>query len=227
MFSLYLNRHCQQRFWSQFPVPQVCLEGQDRALHHGTAQLQAADVRSLFMGVMAAGLHIIRRAAKHHPVDDGPDLFSVHRSRCNRRRKQGPAESTTVLPGLIGTRASALLAPVGFNWQISVALIPGMAARGSGRRALATVYAISAGHPARPGWQTANCRGNVARHSSVAAAWYGVSRHNAPRRLVVVRRENQQLEKWPVLIVCLHAGLSLRRVIRRSNRQITATYLGG
>ena len=41
-----------------------------------------------------------------------------------------------------------LLAPVGFNWQISVALIPGMAAREVAVASLGTVYAIEGGKEA-------------------------------------------------------------------------------
>src|SRR5262249_39646612 len=41
-----------------------------------------------------------------------------------------------------------LLSPVGFNWQISVALIPGMAAREVAVAALGTVYAIEGGKEA-------------------------------------------------------------------------------
>src|SRR5262249_12379144 len=40
------------------------------------------------------------------------------------------------------------LAPVGFNWQISVALVPGMAAREVAVAALGTVYAIEGGKEA-------------------------------------------------------------------------------
>jgi ferrous iron transport protein B len=43
---------------------------------------------------------------------------------------------------MIGHLIGPLLAPIGFNWQISVALIPGMAAREVAVSALGTVYAI-------------------------------------------------------------------------------------
>src|SRR3981081_3127351 len=49
------------------------------------------------------------------------------------------------LAAMIGHALEPVLAPVGFNWQINVALIPGMAARGGGGRALGTVYAIEGG----------------------------------------------------------------------------------
>ncbi|MFI4971407.1 MAG: ferrous iron transporter B [Hyphomicrobiales bacterium] len=49
------------------------------------------------------------------------------------------------LASIIGRWIEPILAPVGFNWQISVALIPGMAAREVAVASLGTVYAIEGG----------------------------------------------------------------------------------
>lgn len=46
--------------------------------------------------------------------------------------------------GRIGAALAVVFAPIGFNWQISVALVPGMAAREVAVSALGTVYAIAA-----------------------------------------------------------------------------------
>ncbi|MBB1471632.1 ferrous iron transport protein B [Luteimonas sp. MC1782] len=46
--------------------------------------------------------------------------------------------------GRIGHALAAVFAPIGFNWQICIALIPGLAAREVAVSALATVYALSA-----------------------------------------------------------------------------------
>ena len=46
--------------------------------------------------------------------------------------------------GRIGHAMTALFAPIGFNWQICIALIPGLAAREVAVSSLATVYALSA-----------------------------------------------------------------------------------
>ncbi|MDO9452676.1 MAG: ferrous iron transporter B [Stagnimonas sp.] len=46
--------------------------------------------------------------------------------------------------GRIGHLMQPLFAPIGFNWQICIALIPGLAAREVAVSALATVYALSA-----------------------------------------------------------------------------------
>ena len=47
------------------------------------------------------------------------------------------------LAGQLGRAMAPLFEPIGFNWQISVALVPGMAAREVAVSALATVYALS------------------------------------------------------------------------------------
>ena len=49
--------------------------------------------------------------------------------------------------GMLGQVLAVLLAPIGFNWQISIALITGMAAREVAISALGTVYALSATGP--------------------------------------------------------------------------------
>jgi ferrous iron transport protein B len=46
--------------------------------------------------------------------------------------------------GMIGRALEVVFAPIGFNWQISIALVPGMAAREVAVGALGTVYALSA-----------------------------------------------------------------------------------
>ena len=61
-----------------------------------------------------------------------------------------PPEGATLPPidyslaGRIGHWMTAVFAPIGFNWQICVALIPGLAAREVAVSSLATVYALSA-----------------------------------------------------------------------------------
>ena len=52
--------------------------------------------------------------------------------------------SSTASPAYIGRGLEYLFAPIGFNWQISLALVPGLAAREVAVGALGTVYALSA-----------------------------------------------------------------------------------
>lgn len=61
----------------------------------------------------------------------------------------GPPEGATLPPidysiaGRIGHALEYVFAPIGFNWQICIALVPGMAAREVAVSALGTVYAMS------------------------------------------------------------------------------------
>jgi ferrous iron transport protein B len=55
----------------------------------------------------------------------------------------GPAIQYSVT-GHIGAWLAIVFAPIGFNWQISIALVPGLAAREVAVGALGTVYALSA-----------------------------------------------------------------------------------
>lgn len=92
------------------------------------------------------------------------------------------------LAAIIGHWVEPLLAPVGFNWQISVALVPGMAAREVAVAALGTVYAIQDGKDA------AEQIGHVlASQWSLATAlallvWY-IFAPQCASTLAVIRRE--------------------------------------
>jgi ferrous iron transport protein B len=55
----------------------------------------------------------------------------------------GPAIQYS-LAGHLGSWLAVLFKPIGFNWQISIALVPGLAAREVAVGALGTVYALSA-----------------------------------------------------------------------------------
>ncbi|BCT91062.1 ferrous iron transporter B [Lysobacter helvus] len=55
----------------------------------------------------------------------------------------GGGDVTQSFAGRIGHAMTFVFAPVGFNWQICIALIPGMAAREVAVSSLATVYALS------------------------------------------------------------------------------------
>ena len=100
----------------------------------------------------------------------------------------GPAIQYS-LAGRLGHALQVIFAPIGFNWQISVALVPGMAAREVAVGALGTVYALSAS-----GDSVASALGPViAQTWSLATAlsllvWY-VFAPQCISTLVTVKRE--------------------------------------
>jgi ferrous iron transport protein B len=106
---------------------------------------------------------------------------------------EGPAINFS-LAAMIGRAIQPALAPLGFNWQIAVALIPGMAAREVAVAALGTVYAIEGGKEA------ADQVGQVlAANWSMATAlsllvWY-IFAPQCASTLAVIRRETGSW-KW-------------------------------
>jgi ferrous iron transport protein B len=106
---------------------------------------------------------------------------------------EGPAINYS-LAAMIGRALEPALAPLGFNWQIAVALIPGMAAREVAVAALGTVYAIEGGKEA------ADKIGEVlASNWSLATAisllvWY-IFAPQCASTLAVIRRETGSW-KW-------------------------------
>ncbi len=60
------------------------------------------------------------------------------------RRCNHDLQLTIAFAGMFGHLLQPIFAPLGFNWQICIALIPAMAAREVVVAALGTVYALSA-----------------------------------------------------------------------------------
>lgn len=106
-----------------------------------------------------------------------------------------PPEGATLPPidysfaGHIGHWMTHVFAPIGFNWQICVALVPGLAAREVAVSSLATVYAMSAADDAA----TTQLGAIIADQWSLATAlsllaWY-VFAPQCMSTLAVIRRE--------------------------------------
>lgn len=89
---------------------------------------------------------------------------------------------------MIGKAIEPLLAPIGFNWQIAVALVPGMAAREVAVAALGTVYAIEGGKEAAVQiGQTLAANWSIATALALLA-WY-VFAPQCASTLAVIKRE--------------------------------------
>jgi ferrous iron transport protein B len=105
----------------------------------------------------------------------------------------GPAINYS-LAAIIGKAVAPLLAPLGFNWQIAVALIPGMAAREVAVAALGTVYAIEGGNEAAEQiGQVLATQWSLATALSLLA-WY-IFAPQCASTLAVIRRETGSW-KW-------------------------------
>ncbi len=100
--------------------------------------------------------------------------------------------------GIIGNFIQPLLAPIGFNWQMSIALIPGMAAREVAVATLGTVYAVGDAENNVGALAT-----TLSHHWSLATglsflAWYVFAPQCAPTLGVVKRETNSWV--WPTVM---------------------------
>jgi ferrous iron transport protein B len=124
-------------FWQDSTTPPFMLE---------LPQYKLPRLRSIAMGLYTRAMMFLKRA--------GTTIFGMMIVIWFLASFPRPPPATTEpainfsLAALIGHWIEPLLAPVGFNWQISVALIPGMAAREVAVAALGTVYAIEGGKEA-------------------------------------------------------------------------------
>ena len=101
--------------------------------------------------------------------------------------------------GRIGAGLQHVFAPIGFNWQISIALVPGLAAREVAVGALGTVYSLSAAGDA----VADTLEPIIARDWSLATAyallaWF-VFAPQCLSTLAVTKRETNAW-RWPVLM---------------------------
>ena len=110
----------------------------------------------------------------------------------------GPAIQYSIA-GWLGQALQHVFAPIGFNWQISIALVPGLAAREVAVGALGTVYSMSAA-----GGEVADALSPViAKGWSLATAysllaWY-VFAPQCISTLAVVKRETNSW-RYPILM---------------------------
>ncbi|MFO1264473.1 MAG: ferrous iron transporter B [Rhodoferax sp.] len=111
------------------------------------------------------------------------------------------------MAGMLGHALEPVFAPIGFNWQIAIALVPGMAAREVAVGALGTVYALSAA-----GESVANELAPViAQDWSLATAlsllaWY-VFAPQCISTLAVVKRETNSW-RYPLLMTAYMFALA-------------------
>lgn len=108
--------------------------------------------------------------------------------------------------GMLGRALEPIFAPIGFNWQMVIALIPGMAAREVAVAALGTTYAIADAENA-----TGLLASTLASHWSLATAmsflaWY-IFAPQCVATLGVVRRETNSL-KWTWIMIGYMFGLA-------------------
>ena len=169
--------------WQEHETPPFMLELPDYKLPR---------IRSVAMGLYQRAMMFLKRA--------GTTIFSmmvVIWFLASFPRPPAGATGPAInysLAAMIGHALEPILAPVGFNWQINVALIPGMAAREVAVAALGTVYAIEGGKEATE--QIGHALANKWTLATALAvlAWY-IFAPQCASTLAVIKRETGSW-KW-------------------------------
>jgi ferrous iron transport protein B len=119
---------------------------------------------------------------------------------------QGPAIQYSAA-GMLGHALQYVFAPIGFNWQISIALVPGMAAREVAVGALGTVYSLSAaGSGVAEALSPVIAQGWSLATAYSLLAWF-VFAPQCLSTLAVVRRETNSW-RYPALMAGYLFGLA-------------------
>jgi ferrous iron transport protein B len=177
MSALAVSFVANRFFWRESATPPFMLELPDYKLPR---------LRSVVIGLYTRAMMFLKRA--------GTTIFSmmvlIWFLASFPRPPAGATEPAIdySLAAIIGKWLEPVLAPVGFNWQINVALIPGMAAREVAVASLATVYAIEGGKEATEQIGQA-LAGKWSLGTALALlAWY-VFAPQCASTLAVIRRE--------------------------------------
>lgn len=117
----------------------------------------------------------------------------------------GPAIDYSIA-GRLGQFLAPLMAPIGFNWQMTVALIPGMAAREVAVAVLGTVYAVG-GEDGETGALSTLLKNQWSLASALSfLAWYVFAPQCLPTLGVVKRETNSWV--WPTVMFVYMVSLA-------------------
>lgn len=128
------------------------------------------------------------------------------------------------LAGQLGRALEHVFAPIGFNWQISVALVPGLAAREVAVSALGTVYALSA---TAEGTADALAPLIAAQWSLATAlallAWYVF----APQCLSTIATIRRETGGWRVPLAVTAGHFALATLAAGATYHLARTWIAG
>ncbi len=178
-----------KRFWTRKSYQPLMLE---------LPPYRRPSLRSLALGLWERTAIFLRRV--------GTIIFSLMVVLWFLSTWPGPPDGATgpaiqySLAGQIGHALQTVFAPIGFNWQISIALVPGLAAREVAVGALGTVYALSAaGDNVADSLSPVIAQGWSLATAYALLAWY-VFAPQCLSTLAVVRRETNSW-RYPLLML--------------------------
>lgn len=187
---------CIKRFWTRQSYQPLMLE---------LPPYRLPGIRNLVLGLWERTTIFMRRV--------GTIIFSLMVVLWFLSSYPAPPEGATgpaiqySLAGMLGQTLEHVFSPIGFNWQISIALVPGLAAREVAVGALGTVYALSAAGDAvadtlspviAQGWSLATAYSLL--------AWY-VFAPQCLSTLAVVKRETNSW-RYPLAMMAYLFGLA-------------------
>ena len=201
-----------KRWWSKSPYQPLMLE---------LPPYRMPSVRNLVLGLWERTRIFVRRV--------GTIIFSLVVVLWFFSTYPGPPEGATgpaiqySMAGMLGHLLEHVFAPIGFNWQISIALVPGLAAREVAVGALATVYAISgAAEGAADSLAPVLAQGWSLATAYSLLAWY-VFAPQCLSTLAVVKRETNSW-RYPLLMAAYLFALAYAASFVTYR---TALWLGG
>ncbi len=117
----------------------------------------------------------------------------------------GPAIDYSIA-GRLGKFIAPVMEPIGFNWQMTVALIPGMAAREVAVAVLGTVYAVGGDADSHDALSTLLSQQWSLATALSFLAWYVFAPQCMPTLGVVKRETNSWI--WPTVMFVYMVGLA-------------------
>ncbi|MCJ9427675.1 ferrous iron transporter B [Kordiimonas marina] len=140
MFILYLSGILSALIVA-FVLKRTVVKGKPQTFMLELPKYQAPKLNYVLIGLMERARIFLRRAGTII-LTSTMVLWVLSNFPAAPADAKGPAILHSFV-GIIGGWLSVIFAPIGFNWQMSAALVPGMAAREVAVAALGTVYSLS------------------------------------------------------------------------------------
>lgn len=166
---------------------------------------QTPNVRFVLTGLLEKGRVFLRRAGTII-LASTVILWALAQWPAPPLGAEGPAINHSLV-GIIGRALEVVFAPIGFNWEISIALVPGMAAREVAVSALGTVYALQGSEEMIEAGLVSTLNGLWSLPTALSFLMWFVFAPQCLSTIAVTRRETGGW-RWPLFMVGYLFGLA-------------------
>lgn len=166
---------------------------------------QAPNLRFVLIGLLEKARVFLRRAGTII-LASTVTLWALAQWPSMPDGAEGPAINHSLV-GMIGRALEVVFAPIGFNWEISVALVPGMAAREVAVSALGTVYALQGSEEMIEAGLVATLNGLWSLPTALSFLMWFVFAPQCLSTIAVTRRETGGW-RWPLFMIGYLFGLA-------------------